>query len=164
MGELELLEKNVDSAIEKSLQLAQDAKREYESLKAHHEHSLRNKFERIPELKAQILAIETALSLHKVKINTNLIQPQYKQKNRGLLPHGALTKSIFKVLEMTDSPISTRDVTQHIISTYSLSLSSSQENQLRTDVAWRLKNLTTQGKLQSLYSETGLGRWVLSDK
>jgi hypothetical protein len=117
----------------------------------------------VPRIKADILAIDTALAMHKIKFNTDLISPVKVQEVTRLLSYGAVIRSIYEWLKITGRPTTPTEVTNYIISRYQLEIPEDGFIDFRERVSNRMGQLTWHGKLTRLHlARTTLeGKWIL---
>lgn len=122
----------------------------------------------LSEIEKDLKAIDKALELHEVRVDTSLISPVNSHYNRVNLPQGELTRSILMCLRQHESnqPVSKTEIVQFIRSRHPDLIDESEvRSWLLKSVSYRLKSLYRDGVLQRHHSvkPTGAeGLWSLA--
>lgn len=115
---------------------------------------------------ADIRAIDTALSMHEIQIDPNIIPAIRTQYAARHLKYGAMTRGIYLVLkESAGVPVGAIDVALQLKNEWDLKLSEAEFQDFRNRIRHRMKDLCGKGKLirihQTKTQEEGL--WLLPE-
>ncbi len=117
---------------------------------------------KLPKLKTQLEAIEIALSLHDIQINTELISPIKTHKQKAFGRYGSMTRGIYEYLKENKTG-STKEIAEFIFVKNELEIKSINFFEMKRAVGSRLRAMTRHGKIERLHTLKGLqeGIWKL---
>lgn len=104
----------------------------------------------LPNLQADLVAIDRALKMHDIRVDTECIPSIAPRRQRPCLPHGGLTRALLQFLrESEDTPLSTDELTMMLLDRWTDLNENSPDSivsmpsftQLRYSIHSRMKNL-----------------------
>lgn len=118
---------------------------------------------KLPKLKIQLEAIEIALSLHDIQINTELIGPQKTSKQKTFGPYGCVTRYIYECLRSKKGPATSKEITLYVLVKSNIDVNSVDIVEMRKAVTKRLRTLVHQGKIERMHQLVGAeeGIWKI---
>lgn len=164
LGELNKLEKSLPDRQTKARQDVERAEITLAAAKEQlaYEETMAPKIVRA--LQADLRAIDTAIGMHEIQINPEIIRPIHTQDAERSLPYGEITRSIYDCLKCAGGvPVTTTEIAVFIASNNNLELSDVEFQAFRTSVRYRLKTIASQGKIKRLHQMKGApeGKWML---
>ena len=143
----------LDAELQKAQQAADNAKRLLADLE---------------ELKHNLDAIDRALGLHELQVDTSLIAPKGTHAIRTKLPYGALTSTLLQYLRRSKSKVvPTTELATLIATQYpEFAAQYPDEQSFRLVVRRRLKNLAHEGIVERMHLEgkNTEGLWRLAEQ
>lgn len=131
--QIPLLDDNVQQA-KKALEYALRQRAELPSFLIHS----------LEETKNRLQAIDVALGMHEIPIDSSAIQPIRSGSTRISHRHGELTRIIIERLHLaTGEPLSSNDIATYVAKALKLELNEEIKNKVR----YRLKNLCNSGRV-----------------
>ena len=142
LGEITKYEKSSIARIAKARGALDQAKHQYD-----YENIVKPKL--ISVLRAELSAIDVALSLHEIQIAPESIPQIRTVVAEKQLPYGAITKSIYQCLKCAGkNSISTTEIAAFIALQHNLELSEDTFFTFRQSVRYRLKSICVGGKIE----------------
>lgn len=107
----------------------------------------------LSNIELDLAAIDRALNLHKLTVDTELIKPISSQYKTNKLPYGDLSRAILKCLEhVQGTPMSTADIATSVSARYDqLGAVPQDYQQLYLSVRYRLKSLANDGVIERYF-------------
>lgn len=163
LGELKTLDylesKNLDNQKKLLINLQNECK-QLKSYIADHE-IIKNNVRK--DIIQQLEAINTALGMHDIPIDIELIQPIATRKTTKLLSHGLITQSIYECLKIK-GPLTKKEIRNYVMSRHNLERTLHNIKIIDESIYNRIKNLTRQSKLICVdhIGPKKIGRWKLN--
>lgn len=164
LGEIKRLEKGIPAARESLSKDIADAELQLAQLKAQQHRPLVDELV-VQAKKADLAAIDRALQLHTIQVDTQLISPIWPHSAKNKLPYGQTTRFIYRYLKtIYPESASAAEVAEFILSVTELNTDSMDPEQIRLRVRKQMRKLAAEGKLAPVHpKKTHLeGRWRLS--
>lgn len=152
-GEISNIEKTLPTSLAYSQLNLETAERKFIELRENHNKNL-SLGHKLPKLKSQLEAIEIALTLHEVQINTDLIRPVGISKKKAYGPYGSVTRNIYECLRL-HRKATTREITLFVMANNELDKDKIDFEDMRVAIRKRLRTLVHQGKVERLHKPLG---------
>jgi hypothetical protein len=120
----------------------------------------------LSSIREDLAAVDRALKLHIIQVETENIPPIRTHEKRIKLPHGELTRLLLTCLRQANGvPLSTDQITMFLADYLALAgIEEQDRNRLRQSVRYRLKRLAGDGVIQRHHLKSGRekGLWSLA--
>ncbi len=163
MGEITRLEENLPQFLKDSEANLKIAKQRVNVLHVYHKNYEVLAEKVLPELKTQLEAINVALGIHDIQIDSNLINPIKAHEERAKFPYGSISRSIFEYFRIHKGTATTKEIALFIAAKFVVEENAIGFVKLTHMVSQRLNRLTAQGKINRLHliSTRQVGIWSM---